>query len=46
MAIPPPAVPQASPAGAGKKAIFLVAILLGGLFIVAVALILFFALRH
>ncbi len=47
MAMPPPPAPQAMPPGTKKPGNFLVLLLvLGGLFLVAVALILFFALKH
>jgi hypothetical protein len=43
----PPPAPQAAPAGGKKSSKFLVlGLVLGGLFLVAVALILFFALKH
>jgi LPXTG-motif cell wall-anchored protein len=44
-AVPAPATPQAGAPKTGTNK-FLVPLILGGLFIVAVALILFFALRH
>jgi flagellar basal body-associated protein FliL len=48
MAMPPPPAPQPAPPAGGKKpAIFWIMVLgLGGLFLIAVLLILFFALKH
>jgi flagellar basal body-associated protein FliL len=43
---PPAPVPQAVPAGKKPANLMILLLVLGGLFVVAVALILFFALKH
>jgi flagellar basal body-associated protein FliL len=46
MAVPVPMAPQAAPAKTGKKKFPVPLIILGGLFLIAVVTVLFFALRH
>jgi hypothetical protein len=46
MAVPVPVAPQAAPPRTGKSKFLLPLIILGGLFLIAVGLILFFALKH
>jgi hypothetical protein len=46
MAVPAPAAPQAAPLKTGKSKFLVPLIILGGLFLIAVVTILFFALRH
>jgi hypothetical protein len=46
MAVPVPVVPQVAPSKTGKRKFLLPLIILGGLFLIAVVTILFFALKH
>jgi flagellar basal body-associated protein FliL len=46
MAVPMPVAPQAAPPKTGKSKILVPLIILGGLFLIAVVLILFLALKH
>jgi flagellar basal body-associated protein FliL len=46
MAVPVPVAPQAAPPKTGKSKFLVPLIILGGLFVIAVAVILFFALKH
>jgi hypothetical protein len=46
MTVPAPVAPQAGSPRTGKNTFLVPLIILGGLFILAVGLILFFALRH
>jgi flagellar basal body-associated protein FliL len=46
MAVPVPVSPQVAPPETGKSKFLVPLIILGGLFLIAVGLILFFALKH
>jgi hypothetical protein len=46
VAVPVPAAPQAAPRKTGKSKFLVPLIILGGLFVFAVVVILFFALKH
>jgi hypothetical protein len=46
MAVPVPVAPQVQPLKTGKSKFLVPLIILGGLFLIAVGLILFFALKH
>jgi hypothetical protein len=46
MAVPVPVAPQAAPPKTDKSKFLVPLIILGGLFLIAVGLILFFALKH
>jgi hypothetical protein len=46
MSVPVPVAPQVEPPKTGKSKFLVPLVILGGLFLIAVALILFFALKH
>jgi LPXTG-motif cell wall-anchored protein len=46
LAVPVPVAPQATPPKTGKSKFLVPLIILGGLFLIAVGLILFFAFKH